>query len=1452
MKQRSLLIVVTVVLTATFLTSWRPLPAAEPVVEFVEGLRRRGYYDTAQEYLDRIENDPQIPGEIRQRIAYERAVVLNEKALNLQNAELKHRLLDRAAAELDRFIKDMKQNNPNHPLLGDAQTRQGKIFLGKARVNILEAGSADAGRRKQLQQKALEFIDQAEAIFKDAREEHRKHWKSFPVYIPPEEREKRRARRKAEVEYMKSQIDLAKTTYDRAQVYKADYERQQKRKQKPSDDSGPAVIPDHPYYKLLDKAAEQFEEIHTKYRSQVAGLYARMWQGKCFEEQDEIGRALGIYNELLGHEGDSPTLKNLQRQVLSFKLISLNHEKRKDYHLVEQAATEWLQNNRRYERTIPGLRIRFERARAREALGMGADPNLSEDERNRYLRNARQDAEYVKQFPGKFNDVSTLMLSRLKRALGIETEDPTIFSDAYSAAQIAYAKFQTIDEQLQEARKENKPQKDIDALTGKLSDQMERTAHLFRLCLKLAQPDDNPEHISRARYILSFVYYLQNRRFNRPDRIYDAAVLAEFVSRHDKQTAPDTARDAAYVAMASYITLYNEAPAGERETEMQWIIRIARHIVDTWPGSNRAIDAAEKLGDMYNQQERYLLAAYWYSQIPETADKYALSLLNAGTNYWGHYSVAAGLIENTDTYREALRNSVGERWPLAVADQLNPSWNQWQRLKRLDDIDSLLAGDKPAAAPGTTKQNKARQPAANNNQPKAGSGSKKNSNKKKKNKKANTKRNKAGTTDNKKKSGQQQDGGRSPKTRNKSGTNASPRKQQIAQLKQQSVQELQSALARLTGKPADEFQNRSEDDLRRQLLTHLNTLTPAKLQDRFHQHLQGLSDDELKARFQHNLNQWRTLAAWYLARGIREMESQLTETSSTPEDLTRAKVAFAEYAIGAEMFDEAIRLLGEVDRDTHRPHTVLAAIQVDDDANRPQDRSVKSRDFASAVFQTLAIAYIGADQLDKFRTTLNKLKDIVAGDDAADLTDLYKKLGRQLQKEIERLKNQGDAQALKAKRDIFRRAFDTLLQGEDQLDFNLLMWIGEASYALGAGVGDPSQSTGYFEQAAKAYDLALDKGQNLNEDQRLAVQLRLLNCRRRQKKLQDALQLAREVISKRPNLLPAQVEAALTLQDIGLNDDPDRLLDARRGITFDDTSPSAEIWGWEELGDRLFDQAADYNQTGSKTELAEYNDYFERYLTARYNLTWCLYQYGKAQTDPPQRRKALSNARRELAGFGRSRGDIDKRNWKLQDPQTDRRVDAKPHFEQLYADIQQQLGTPEVDLQPLKWGFRELVGDREQVARNAAGQPLPTDDSTEPQKADDDEQQSGGSGLLGMVFGVLLLLGGLGLGGWFIYRLMGQGKRRRPIYAYTTGGGGPGRSSRAASSKTTPSTKSGKSTQGRTTRSASGKQSTRKKAPPTTSGTKGPSSTSGKKGSSAKPPSSKQRRSRGGPSQQSE
>src|SRR5690606_771298 len=80
-----------------------------------------------------------------------------------------------------------------------------------------------------------------------------------------------------------------------------------------------------------------------------------------------------------------------------------------------------------------------------------------------------------------------------------------------------------------------------------------------------------------------------------------------------------------------------------RDFEMQQVLDTAQLIIDTWPESDRAIDARTAVARIYRQAGEPDKAAEWYSQVPETAQQYASAQLSAGQSYWNAYLTNASL-----------------------------------------------------------------------------------------------------------------------------------------------------------------------------------------------------------------------------------------------------------------------------------------------------------------------------------------------------------------------------------------------------------------------------------------------------------------------------------------------------------------------------------------------------------------------------------------------------------------------------------------------------------------------------------------------------------------------------------------------------------------------------------------------------------------------------------------
>lgn len=611
-----------------------PVAGAEQHKEFLDGLRKRGYYDFALYYLEKLDEREDLPAELDEVIPYERAITLLEGAKLINNPEVRDEQLDRAVAQLEAFTRD----NPEHPLAGNANTEKARILIEKAHVKIWESESpANKDNSEKFRLEARELLTKARDTFQKAHDLHKKHYESFAKFIPKEDKERFDARQKAEIDYMRAQIDLALCTYAEAQTYEEGSQE---------------------FKNLLTKAAEEFKEIHEKYRSMVGGLYARMWQGKCFEEQDDIGKALGIYNELIAHPGKSQAMRNVQNQVLQFRLICLNHEKRKDYQLVINEAEEWLKQNRQLSGFTVGLGIRYQKAIAHEKLAEKLESDyeaaLNEAKRNKekepvkptdaienHLRKAIVDAREVTKFAGQYKAPSQFMISRIKGKLGLEEGDPKTIEEALVVAEKMRQEIEELEAKVEAAGTKQEKTNAEEALTAHLNE----TARVLNLALKLADESTGISMLNNVRFLLCYVYY-------KLERNYEAGVIGEFLARHFANSPDDSdgelnklAQKGATVARAAWYEEYKarseeqsnlDAADRDLDFELDQMVRICKLTTELWPETGLADESRMTLGRIYSKRGEPVQSAEWFSKVT-SPDKKGLAKVSAGQAYWNAY-----------------------------------------------------------------------------------------------------------------------------------------------------------------------------------------------------------------------------------------------------------------------------------------------------------------------------------------------------------------------------------------------------------------------------------------------------------------------------------------------------------------------------------------------------------------------------------------------------------------------------------------------------------------------------------------------------------------------------------------------------------------------------------------------------------------------------------------------
>jgi hypothetical protein len=581
--------------------------AAEPFLEFIAGLRERGYYDTAQTYLDEISARPDLPDEVRQVLPYERALILLAAVRDVTASGAKRTQLDAAEAALEQFV----QGAPQHALAGQANTQRAKIRLQKARVAIWDADDpANSGSRGEFLAEARQFIGEARQIFQAAFEQHKTAVNAFPLGTSDESVVQKRKREDAENLYLHSKLDLAETTYWMAQTCEPGSTAREEQ---------------------LTEAQDEYAKIHAEHRLQKVGLIARLWQGKCFEEMGRLGEALGLYKEILDHPGTETGILDLQARALWFQLICLNKRTPAEYQLVIDAATAWRNGaNALLKNSEIGRGIQFEQARALEGLGTAraADPAQS----NNLLTQALAIGRTLARSPGQFKAPAAALVRRVAAALKRPEEDPKSFDEAFGVGAQFTEDLKRMYAQIAQLKSEGKTQEaaELEATIEATGAEMTR---MFDLALRLARPDTDAAQLASAQRQLAFGYFVQKR-------YYEAAAMAEYAALHLPPEQDENARGCAYLVVAAFHHAYTAADRNNRQFEEQQTIAAAEALIARWPDSDNAADARETIGKIFYNQGDKAKAGDWWVQTPPSAENYAALQVSGGSAYWEAYLAA--------------------------------------------------------------------------------------------------------------------------------------------------------------------------------------------------------------------------------------------------------------------------------------------------------------------------------------------------------------------------------------------------------------------------------------------------------------------------------------------------------------------------------------------------------------------------------------------------------------------------------------------------------------------------------------------------------------------------------------------------------------------------------------------------------------------------------------------
>ena len=397
--------------------------------------------------------------------------------------------------------------------------------------------------------------------------------------------------------------------------------------------------------KYLTEAAKQFKDIYTKYRSLNAGVYSRVYQGRCYKKLGQLKEALGYFGEIL-QQPDKPAFREVKTTTLVLAMECWLDEKQKKYSEAVQQAENWVDDMRPNETGQPDwLKLRLQLA---EAHLLYAKELAAKNPRDKQVRRseieARKLARDVARFSGDYQAQARTLLAKLPGGDTTKVEDvvPENFAEAKDAGKEAIGEWQTarlvlqlVPGRLQEetnADVKKELQEQLDEANKKVGSSLHRAIEFYRLAIGFSNAEVPSGEIETVYYYMAFCYY-QLKQY------YDAATLGEFLARRYPES--NGATQGAKIALSAYHQLLVRKPPAEREFESTRLASLAAFMVEHWPDAPETIDARVKLIPEMLKAGNVPGALEYVKSLPEKHTARADMELRVGREIWRQYRVQA-------------------------------------------------------------------------------------------------------------------------------------------------------------------------------------------------------------------------------------------------------------------------------------------------------------------------------------------------------------------------------------------------------------------------------------------------------------------------------------------------------------------------------------------------------------------------------------------------------------------------------------------------------------------------------------------------------------------------------------------------------------------------------------------------------------------------------------------
>jgi len=572
---------------------------------------------------------------------YERGIKVLEEARQERDVERRGELLDEAEAVFRTFLKE----TPKHPSAYSARSQIGNIFVERARMQMERSGNTDGNEQAE----ARNSYEQAYENFETLEAELIAVLSKLNSPPLPANPGRLATRDRMRADYLQAQLLMAAVLEESADTYD------------PQDASRKEI---------LEKAAEEYEDIYKKYRSRLAGLYARLYQGRCLKKLGQCEEALQRLEELLA-QPDLPVFVAPKTKAMSLTLEIWLDDSQKEYERAAARGDEWLKQLDEQKRgSRDSLGIQFRLARAHWLLAETLD-----DDRKKATHQvkARALAEFVAGRAGTFQTEARKLLADIG---DVEPPEPRTFAEAKAAGRDVLDEIKEIRMKMVRAgvsvvAVDIEPEfETIDAkpdpLRAKLKEKQAEAIRHFQLALKLTEDQTPKEDVDMVRYFLCYLHY-SNGAYEK------AAELGDEASRDPDATG---ACQSAKIALASYMKIYqSQTPKSEKARGVvKRLEALANHILDVWPEEPEAVETLETLAAILAKEDRVEDSVAYLEKVSADSPRRNRTAFRLGTVLCGNYLAASQSFRKqerdggpgSDVDTEALKRKLAKTRKLAT------------------------------------------------------------------------------------------------------------------------------------------------------------------------------------------------------------------------------------------------------------------------------------------------------------------------------------------------------------------------------------------------------------------------------------------------------------------------------------------------------------------------------------------------------------------------------------------------------------------------------------------------------------------------------------------------------------------------------------------------------------------------------------------------------------------